>query len=90
MCPETITLHINATIVRFYTAKELAAGTYKRSLAFIPCSAADETGEALADVLRSGRAFANTTEDHFRVLCLALSSLIAKTPRLDEAPLPAR
>lgn len=77
--PGTITLHIDATIVRAYTAKELAASTYKRSFGFHPLLCyLDETGEALAGLLRTGKASANTAEDHFGVLCLALEQLPAE------------
>ena len=74
--PETLTLDIDATIVTSHSEKEQAAGTYKHTFGFFPLLCyLDETGEALAGQLRSGNAGANTTTDHFDVLCLALEQL---------------
>lgn len=74
--PKTLTLDIDATIVLSHSEKEQAAGTYKRTFGFFPLLCyLDETGEPLAGVLRSGNAGANTAEDHFEVLCLALEQL---------------
>jgi hypothetical protein len=77
--PQTITLDIDATLVAAHSDKELAAGTYKRGYGFHPiCCYLDETGEALAAILRPGNAGSNTAEDHFRVLGLALDQLPAE------------
>jgi Transposase DDE domain group 1 len=74
--PKTLTLDIDATIVTSHSEKERAAGTYKRTFGFFPLLCyLDETGEPLAGVLRPGNAGANTAEDHFSVLCLALEQL---------------
>ena len=76
--PDTITLNIDATLVAAHSDKELAAGTYKRGYGFHPiCCYLDETGEALAAILRPGNAGSNTAADHFEVLGLALEQLPA-------------
>jgi Transposase DDE domain group 1 len=74
--PETITLDIDATLVTAHSDKELAAGTYKHGYGFHPLGCwLDETGEALAAILRPGNAGSNTADDHFTVLGLALAQL---------------
>jgi hypothetical protein len=74
--PESITLNIDATLLTAHSEKELAAGNYKHGYGFHPLSCyLDETGEALAAILRSGNAGSNTAEDHFTVLGLALEQL---------------
>ena len=74
--PQTITLDIDATIVTSHSEKEQASGTYKRTFGFHPLLCyLDETGEALAGLLRPGNAGSNTAADHFEVLCLALEQL---------------
>jgi hypothetical protein len=76
--PASVTLDIDATIVSAQAEQELAAGTYKRSFGFHPLLChLDETGEPLAGLLRPGNAGSNTADDHFPVLCLALSQLPA-------------
>jgi hypothetical protein len=76
--PDTITLNIDATLVAAHSDKELAAGTYKHGYGFHPiCCYVDETGEALAAILRPGNAGSNTASDHFEVLGLALEQLPA-------------
>jgi hypothetical protein len=77
--PASITLDIDATLVGAHSEKELAAGNYKRGYGFHPiCCYLDETGEALAAVLRPGNAGSNTAADHFEVLALALEQLPAR------------
>jgi DDE family transposase len=77
--PGSITLNIDATLLTAHSEKERAAGTYKRGYGFHPlCCYLDETGEALAAVLRPGNAGSNTAEDHFAVLGLALEQLPAE------------
>jgi hypothetical protein len=74
--PDSITLNIDATLVAAHSEKELAAGNYKHGYGFHPIGCwLDETGEALAAVLRPGNAGSNTAEDHFTVLGLALAQL---------------
>jgi hypothetical protein len=76
--PASITLNIDATLVTAHSDKQLAAGTYKHGYGFHPiCCYLDETGEALAAVLRPGNAGSNTAADHFEVLGLALEQLPA-------------
>ncbi|MGH2882643.1 MAG: IS1380 family transposase [Solirubrobacteraceae bacterium] len=77
--PATITLNIDATLLTAHSDKELAAGNYKHGYGFHPLGCwLDETGEALAAVLRPGNAGSNTAEDHFTVLGLALAQLPAQ------------
>jgi Transposase DDE domain group 1 len=77
--PETITLNIDATLLTAHSEKELAAGNYKHGYGFHPLNCyLDETGEALAAILRPGNAGSNTAEDHFTVLGLALAQLPAE------------
>lgn len=74
--PETITLNIDATLLSAHSDKELAAGNYKHGYGFHPLGCwLDETGEALAALLRPGNAGSNTASDHFTVLGLALAQL---------------
>jgi Transposase DDE domain group 1 len=74
--PKTITLNIDATLLTAHSDKELAAGNYKHGYGFHPLGCwLDETGEALAAILRPGNAGSNTAADHFTVLGLALAQL---------------
>lgn len=80
--PDSITLNIDATLVTAHSEKELAAGNYKHGYGFHPlCCYLDETGEALAAILRPGNAGSNTAADHFTVLGLALEQLPAEDLR---------
>jgi hypothetical protein len=77
--PESITLNIDATLLSAHSEKELAAGNYKHGYGFHPLNCyLDETGEALAAILRPGNAGSNTASDHFMVLGLALAQLPAE------------
>ena len=77
--PETLTLNIDATLLSAHSEKERAAGNYKHGYGFHPLGCwLDETGEALAAILRPGNAGSNTAEDHFTVLGLALAQLPAE------------
>ena len=77
--PETITLNIDATLLTSHSEKEQARGNYKGGYGFHPLNCyLDETGEALAAVLRPGNAGSNTADDHFTVLQLALAQLPAE------------
>ena len=77
--PGTITLNIDATLVTAHSDKERAAGNYKHGYGFHPLNCyLDETGEALAAILRPGNAGSNTASDHFAVLGLALAQLPAE------------
>jgi hypothetical protein len=74
--PGEITLDFDATLLAAHSEKQLAAGNYKRGFGFHPLLCyLDETGEALAGILRAGNAGANTAEDHFEVLQMALEQL---------------
>lgn len=76
--PETITLDIDATLLTAHSDKEAAAGNYKGGFGFHPLLCyLDETGEALAGLLRPGNAGSNTATDHFEVLARALEQLPA-------------
>jgi hypothetical protein len=77
--PETLTLNIDATLLTAHSDKELAAGNYKHGYGFHPLGCwLDETGEALAAILRPGNAGSNTASDHFTVLGMALAQLPAE------------
>lgn len=77
--PEAITLNIDATLLTAHSDKEQAAGNYKHGYGFHPLGCwLDETGEALAAILRPGNAGSNTASDHFAVLCMALGQLPAE------------
>src|SRR5438270_796462 len=77
--PVTITLDIDATLLTAHSEKEFAAGNYKHGYGFHPLGCwLDETGEALAAILRPGNAGSNTAEDHFTVLGMALTQLPAE------------
>jgi hypothetical protein len=77
--PESITLDIDATLLTAHSEKERAAGNYKHGYGFHPLNCyLDETGEALAAILRPGNAGSNTAADHFSVLELALEQLPAE------------
>jgi len=77
--PGSITLNIDATLLTAHSEKELAAGNYKHGYGFHPLNCyLDETGEALAAILRPGNAGSNTAADHFTVLGLALAQLPAE------------
>ena len=74
--PERITLDIDATLVTSHSDKDGAAGTYKGGYGFHPLLCyLDETGEALAGLLRPGNAGANTATDHVEVLSRAVCQL---------------
>ncbi|MCC6790660.1 MAG: IS1380 family transposase [Thermomicrobiales bacterium] len=74
--PEQIVIDIDATLLEAHSEKESAAGNYKGGFGFHPLLAyLDETGEALAGLLRPGNAGANTAADHFTVLAGALEQI---------------
>ena len=71
-------MNIDATLVTAHSDKERAAGNYKHGYGFHPLGCwLDETGEALAAILRPGNAGSNTAEDHFTVLGMALEQIPA-------------
>lgn len=71
-----LVLDLDATLVTCHSEKEQAAATYKRGFGFHPLLCfLDNTGEALAGLLRPGNAGANTASDHITVLDAALAQI---------------
>ncbi|GLZ02519.1 IS1380 family transposase [Actinoplanes sp. NBRC 103695] len=71
-----LVLDIDATIVISHSEKESATRTWKKTFGFHPLLCfLDNTGEALAGMLREGRAGSNTTTDHITVLDQALAQI---------------
>lgn len=71
-----VVIDIDATLVEAHSEKEQAGPHYKGGFGFHPMLAyCDNTGEALAGVLRSGNAAAHNAADHLRVLDLALAQV---------------
>ena len=72
---------LDGVLVDAHTPKQGAAATFKRGFGFHPLGAwldrGDGTGEALAVVLREGRAGSNTAADHVGLLAMALAALPA-------------
>ncbi len=69
-------LVVDATLVTCHSDKELASATFKGGFGYHPLMVwLDNTNEALAAVLRTGRAGSNTTADHIAVTDLALAQL---------------
>jgi len=74
--PAEIVLDFDSHLVNAHSEKEGATPTWKRGFGFHPLLCyLDESGEALAGVLREGRAGANTAADHVEVLGLALEQI---------------
>jgi hypothetical protein len=64
-----LVIDLDATIVVCHSDKESAAGTYKGSFGYAPMLAyLDNTGEALAGLLRAGNAGPSNAADHITVL----------------------
>ncbi|WTE46073.1 IS1380 family transposase [Streptomyces sp. NBC_01622] len=71
-----LVLDLDATLVACHSEKEQAAATYKHGFGFHPLLCfLDNTGEALAGLLRPGNAGANTAADHITVLDAALAQI---------------
>ncbi|MFI6850664.1 IS1380 family transposase [Kitasatospora sp. NBC_00085] len=71
-----LVLDIDATLVTCHSEKEQAAATYKRGFGYHPLLCfLDNTGEALAGLLRPGNAGANTAADHITVIDQALAQI---------------
>ncbi|GGJ68686.1 hypothetical protein GCM10012282_77100 [Streptomyces lacrimifluminis] len=71
-----LVLDLDATLVTSHSEKEQAAATYKRGFGYHPLLCfLDNTGEALAGVLRPGNGGANTAADHITVLDQALAQI---------------
>ena len=67
--PDEIVIDIDGTLLDAHSDKQDATPTYKRGFGFYPIVAyLDATGEALAGLLRPGRAGSNNAADHLAVL----------------------
>ena len=79
LAPTAFTLDFDATLTNVHTEKQNATPTYKKGYGFHPLLAfLDQTNEALAGMLRPGRAGANTAADHIALLDQALAQLPVK------------
>jgi hypothetical protein len=77
-----LVIDIDATITIAHSEKENAAKTWKKTFGFHPLLAYLDRpdvagGEALAGILRPGKAGSNTAADHVEILTMALSALPA-------------
>jgi hypothetical protein len=77
-----LTIDLDATITVAHSEKENAAATWKKTFGFHPLMAYLDRpdiagGEALAGMLRTGKAGSNTAADHQQVLAMALAALPA-------------
>ena len=71
-----LVLDIDATIVICHSEKEPATPTWKKTFGYHPLLCfLDNTGEALAGLLRPGNAGSNTAADHITVLDQALAQI---------------
>ncbi len=78
--PAEIVIDLDGTLVDAHSDKQDATPTYKRGFGFYPIVAyLDETGEALAGLLRTGRAGSNNAADHLETLDRALAQLPVDT-----------
>lgn len=76
--PAALTIDLDATLITSHSEKEGAAGTFKGGFGFHPMLAyADETGEAMAGMLRPGNAAANTAVDQIQVAEEAIEQIPA-------------
>jgi hypothetical protein len=74
--PAEIVIDIDGTLLDAHSDKQDATPTYKHGFGFYPIVAyLDETGEALAGLLRTGRAGSNNAADHLETLDRALAQL---------------
>jgi hypothetical protein len=73
---KTVVIRMDATIQIAHSDKEGAAGTFKGTYGHHPlCAWCDNTGEALALLLRPGNAGSNTAADHIAVLGEAIAQI---------------
>jgi len=71
-----VVIDLDATLVTAHSDKEDAAGNFKGGFGHHPLGAwLDNTGEALAMILRPGNAGSNTAADHLTVLDRALTQI---------------
>jgi len=74
--PERVTIDLDATLLSAHSEKQGAAGNFKGGFGFHPMMAyLDETGEALAGLLRPGNAGANTAADQIAACDAALEQI---------------
>jgi hypothetical protein len=74
--PEVTVIDVDATLTTAHSDKEQAAGNFKHGFGHHPLLCyLDETGEALAGILRPGNAGSNTASDHKQLIDLALAQL---------------
>jgi Transposase DDE domain group 1 len=77
--PERVTVDIDATLIGSHSDKDGAAGNFKGGYGFHPMMVyLDESGEALAALLRPGNAGANTAVDQIAAADLALAQIPAE------------
>jgi Transposase DDE domain group 1 len=77
--PDRITIDVDATLITSHSDKEGAAGTFKGGYGFHPMlTYCDETGEALAGMLRPGNAGSNTAVDQIDVVEQSLQQVPAE------------
>ena len=82
--PDEIVIDIDGTLVDAHSDKQDATPTYKHGFGFYPIVAyLDETGEALAGLLRTGRAGSNNAADHLETLDRALAQLPVDTDEVE-------
>jgi hypothetical protein len=73
---EQVVIDLDATLVTAHSDKEGGKGNFKGGFGYHPLGAwLDNTGEALAAVLRPGNAGSNTAADHLSVVDMALTQL---------------
>jgi Transposase DDE domain group 1 len=71
-----LVIDVDATLVTCHSEKQGAAATFKHGFGYHPLLAwLDNTGEALAGMLRPGNANANTAADHIQVTDEALAQI---------------
>ena len=79
LAPERVTLDFDASLINVHSEKDGATPTYKKGFGFHPLFVfCDQTNEALAGTLREGRAGANDSADHVRLLNQAMDQLPVK------------
>lgn len=85
--PKTVILDVDASLVEIHSErKEGAASHFKGGYGFHPMLCfADHSGEALAGILRSGNATANSGVDQLAVVDLAIGQLPAECRRGHQA-----
>jgi hypothetical protein len=74
--PTEIVIDLDGTLLDAHSDKQDAAATYKHGFGFYPIVAyLDETGEALAGLLRAGNSGSNNAADHLETLDRSLAQL---------------